>query len=117
MELRKDTIYTSYFNSPKVRELPDEVKISIARKTFGFTGETAEDLLVPEEIFKRYKSGDISLDDLKKAYKYRVLNYLNPQEQLKKYGGKVLLCHEVKGCHREEYLTFLHTNKIKGEEL
>ena len=121
MRLKDDTVYFSYFgffNKREVRDLDVENRrVSVARKTYGFKGNTATQLLVPEDLFNSYKSGEISLNDLKMKYFREVLMKLDPKEIFNTYKGNILLCHEIEGCHREVINLWLKAQGYKTKEL
>lgn len=107
-------IYLSYFNNRQVRN-SSRKKYSIARYQF-IEMEKAEELLVPNKIFKRFKSKEISFEDLCTAYYLEVLMKLNPIIIGSKYDEAILCCHEVKECHRVLLMHWLNTNGIKAKE-
>lgn len=116
MELDNETVYFSYFNNRKTRQL-NLKRLSIANSCFENDIEVYKDLLVPLDLFKDYKQEKITLEQLFSKYLIRVLLNLNPEKVFNDCKGKVLVCHEVEGCHREMVKIWLEQSGYKCIEL
>lgn len=117
MKLNNETVYFSYYNNRKTKDLPlERVQISLYSYEKGLP--LATELFPNKDLFIAYKEGTINFSELIHSY-YMHLQNLNPEEIYNKYKGKVLLCHEsnINDCHRTAIRLWLKDNGFKAEEL
>lgn len=113
---------TSYFASPKVKQIVKDNKIkylvSIAQFSPYWFPEVEErkDLAPSRDLLKRYKAGNVTIEEYTKEY----IDQVNPiLDNVNLRNGSVLLCYEKIGefCHRNILAKLLKEKGYEIEEL
>lgn len=127
MNNEQQTMYTSYFNSPRLKSgnIPNGYKvISIAKGTPPyFDGECLECVKPSWDLVNSYKSHEIDNETYTKIYfrelSGKISSLSKHIEEIKDGGKFIYLCHCGKDrfCHRHLWAEFLNKVGIKCEEL
>ena len=104
-------IYTSYYNNPHIRNLPNLFAISIGQPSY-FKGKVIPALMPTWEMVNKIRRKEITETEFTTLY-FSLLKTrrLDPRKIVQNLPDRsVLLCHEVSGkfCHRNlvaEWLT------------
>ena len=112
---------TSYYSSPKIREIDKEKLVSIAgRAPHFFKGREYKKLAPKRWFFVKYKE-DNDEQFYTEQYEKEVLSQLDPQKVLEEIGeDSIILCWEKSGkfCHRHLIAKWLSENlNIEVNEL
>lgn len=112
----EDCVYFSYFNNSDLAKynLP---RFSVALYQYDKSIPKATELLLPNKLFFAYIRKELDLESLKEIYRETVLEKLDPVDIFEAYKNCILLCHEIKGCHREVIMDWLIDNGFEAKEI